>query len=324
MTKIQKNLRAVRRRARQFANTLFIDRTTPPNTLVLYSSGRSGSTWLSDLLHSLPRTRLVFEPFHPRHGAEDLAPYRYRYVEPGSSEPDLEQAYTDVLKGARTTRWVEQLNNPACFVYERRIVKLVRANLLFPWLATQYPEHKNVLLLRHPAAVVLSQVKNGWELSSGRIRDQEPLLQRPGIRALERFGWPASGFLGNLVFWAAENRVAMDHAMQSNTVVVFYEELCLSPVKVLDELGRFLGISLPQQTATKLNKVSWSSEAKVGSMSVVEKISRWTDQLSREQRAQVEQVLEASGMNEYYSLAPNPTGQKIETIRSHNRRISAH
>ena len=203
-------------------------------------------------------------------------------------------------------------------------MKLVRANLLFPWLATQYPEHKNVLLLRHPAAVVLSQVRNGWELSSERIRDQGALLQRPGIRALERFGWPASGFLSNLLFWAAENRVAMDHAMQSNTVVVFYEELCLSPDKVLDELGRFLGIGLPKEAAWKVNKSSWSSSAEIGSMSVADKISRWRQELSDEQRAQVEQVLDASGMNEYYSLESNPTGRGMETIRSHNRRTSAH
>ena len=145
MSTIRKNLRAVRKRARQFANTLFIDRTKPAQTVVLYSSGRSGSTWLSDLLHSLPRTRLIFEPFHPRHGVKDLVPYRYCYLEPSSPEPVLERAYAGLLKGAITTRWVEQLNDPACFVYDRRLVKLVRANLLFPWLANRYPDPKNVL-----------------------------------------------------------------------------------------------------------------------------------------------------------------------------------
>lgn len=321
MNAIQKNLRALRKTARQIANTIFVDRTKPSQTVVLYSSGRSGSTWLSDLLHSLPRTRLVFEPFHPRHGVQELASYRYRYLDPNSAEPVLEQAYAGVLTGVRTTRWVEQLNNPACFLYDRRIVKLVRANLLFPWLASRYPEHRNVLLLRHPAAVVVSQVKNGWELSSQRIRDQQALLERPGIRALDRFGWPASGFLGNLLFWAAENRVAMDHAMQSNTLVVFYEDLCLSPAEMLDELGRFLGVSLPEKTAGKVNKASWSSSAAVGSMSVSEKISRWRDDLGPDQQSLVEQVLEVSGMDDYYSLEPTPTGRGVGIVREHNRRI---
>ena len=323
MNTIHKNLRTVRKKARQFANALFVDRTAPAQTVVLYSSGRSGSTWLSDLLHSLPRTRLVFEPFHPRHGVKDLAPYRYRYLVPATAEPVLERAYAGVLKGTRTTRWVEQLNNPACFIYERRIVKLVRANLLFPWLASQYPQHKNVLLLRHPAAVVLSQVSNGWDLSSRRIRDQEALLQQPGIRAMDQFGWPDSGFQSNLLFWAAENRVAIDHALQSNTLVVFYEELCLAPGKVLDELGRFLGSALPDDAARKVNKASWSSSAEVGSMSVTEKISRWRDALNPEQRAQVEQVLDVSGMGEYYSLEPSPAGPGIDAVRQHNRRVSA-
>ena len=237
--------------------------------------------------------------------------------------PVLEETYDAVLKGKRTTPWSEHLNNPATMVYKRRLVKLVRANLLYPWLANRYPDQKHVLLLRHPAAVVLSQVRNGWNLSSARIREQADSLQSPAISALGSLGWPDSGFLSNLVFWAAENRIAIDHALASNTMVVFYEHICLSPAEVLDDLSRFLGISLPSAALGQLDKVSWSSSADIGSMSVSEKISRWQGDLSAEQMSQVSKVLELSGLDEFYSLGPEPVAAGAEIVRRHNLRISS-
>ncbi|MGI9202192.1 MAG: sulfotransferase, partial [Woeseiaceae bacterium] len=245
MSRIKRTFRRGQQKVREFVNAVFIDRSGPAQTTVLYSSGRSGSTWLSEILGSVPRTRLIFEPFHPRRGLKELAEYRYQYVDPELPMPVLGDAYDAVLNGKRTTPWTEQLNRPATMVYKRRLVKLVRANLLFPWLASRYPDQKHVLLLRHPAAVILSQLRNGWELSSARIWEQAELRQSSSIRALGSLDWPASGFLSNLVFWAAENRIAIDHALQSNTMVVFYEHVCLSPAEVLDDLSRFLGLSLP-------------------------------------------------------------------------------
>ena len=301
---------------------MFIDRSGPAQTTVLYSSGRSGSTWLFEILGSVPRTRLIFEPFHPKRGLAELAEYRYRYFKPGTHLPVLDETYAAILDGKRTTPWYEHLNHPASMVYQRRLVKLVRANLLFPWLASRYAGQKNVLLLRHPAAVVLSQVRNGWELSSARIWEQENLRQSPAIQALGSLAWPESGFLSNLVFWAAENRIAIDHALESNTMVVFYEHICLSPTEVLDELSLFLGISLPTAALGRLDKVSWSSSANIGSMSASEKISRWQGELSEEQKGQVERVLELSGLGEFYSLGAEPVAAGAEMLRRHNLRIS--
>lgn len=323
MSIIHRTFRRARQKARELGNAVFIDRSGSAQTTVLYSSGRSGSTWLSEILGSVPGTRIIFEPFHPRRGLAELAEYRYRHIEPGQTAPILEEAYGGILKGQRTTPWIEHLNRPTTMIYKRRLVKLVRANLLFPWLANRYPDQKHVLLLRHPAAVVLSQVRNGWNLSSARIRDQADLRQSPAISALGSFGWPTSGFLSNLVFWAAENRVAIDHALKSNTMIVFYEHICLSPAEVLDELSRFLGISLPTSALERLDKVSWSSSADIGSMSVSEKISRWKNDLSEEQASQVAQVLESCGLDQFYSLESKPVATGMEIVRKHNLRISS-
>ena len=323
MSRTKRTFRRGRQKVREFGNAVFIDRSGPAQTTVLYSSGRSGSTWLFEILGSVPRTRLVFEPFHPIRGLAELAEYRYRYVDPETPLPVFDKAYDAVLKGERTTPWIEQLNKPSTMFYNRRLVKLVRANLLFPRLANRYPDQKHVLLLRHPAAVVLSQVRNGWNLSSARIREQAELRESPAISALGDLGWPASGFLSNLVFWAAENRIAIDHALRSNAMIVFYEHICMSSTEVLDDLSRFLGISLPSAALNRLNKVSWSSSADIGSMSVSEKISRWQGDLSAEQMSQVSRVLELSGLDEFYSLESEPVAAGAEIVRRHNRLISS-
>ena len=68
----------VRRGHRWLARRAFLDRAGgPERTVLLAGSGRSGTTWLAELLTDA-RTRLLFEPLHPVRGPfPDLGVRRY-------------------------------------------------------------------------------------------------------------------------------------------------------------------------------------------------------------------------------------------------------
>jgi hypothetical protein len=295
------NGRPLRDQVLTVGRSLYRDLSDSPATTFLLSSGRSGSTWLGAMLHSLPATRMIFEPFHARRGIPSLADYRYSYLPPASSNTGVEADLRAMLARSTWNAWVEQFNPLNRLVYRRRLVKEVRINLLLPWLLEVFGDCRFVLLLRHPAAVVLSQVTGGWMLSPDR------LLQQPGLQDL---AWPQAlrdldisddPFEQNLVFWAIENRVALDAARQADIPILFYEELCMQPEMQISRLESYLGADIPAAALEGSSRASWSSSEDVSGYSLEQKIAAWQSRISPSQLTVMLRVLEAAGLDSVYN-----------------------
>jgi len=293
---------------------IFEDQSTDENTVLLLSSGRSGSTWLGDLLQTLPSTRVIFEPLHPKYGQENLRDFRYTYLSPGSERPDTLQALRGLLEGSRKSLWTEQFNSAVQFRYKRRLLKEVRANLLFPWLQSSLPGCRFIILVRHPAAVVASQLPD-WQLSSRRLLEQGSLNEVARLDRFSQFGWPESGFGSNMVFWAIENRVALEHALETGAHVVFYEDLCLQPRVELERIERFLSLKFTEKALNVLSRSSWSSHSDVGLLSPEEKISRWRSKVAPDQIDLMLRILGAAGLDGLYGTALLPNRYALNSLR---------
>jgi hypothetical protein len=294
------------RTAGAVGSLLFKDAAGDSETTVLLSSGRSGSTWLGDLICTLPKMRVIFEPFHPKHGIPNLITERYTYHNPSSPLPQLHQAFESLVTGRRRTLWTEQFNQSADLVYRRRILKLVRSNLLFPWLTKNFPDFRYIFLIRHPAAVVLSQLRGNWTLSAQRLLSQPDLLQAYDLNKFDLFGWPAAGFLSNMIFWAVENEIALRHAQKSGALIVYYENLCIEPQTEMKRIENYLGVTFPLALRDNFDRSSWSSRRDIGSLSANDKISKWTAQITSEELANVEAVLRQCTLSEVYGPDPSP------------------
>jgi hypothetical protein len=250
--------------------------------------------------------RVIFEPFHPRHGVAVLRDSRYTYLASDDRRPDLHDALRRLVHGHDRTDWTEQFNPPWRWIYRRRLLKAVRANLMAPWLYAHFPDCRHLLLVRHPAAVVASQLQGGWQLSSRRLRDQPALAGLLDMQRLDRFGWPASGFLSNLLFWAIENAVALRAARRSGALLLFYEELCLQPEREIQRIAEHLGVAFPARVSRRLDKSSWSSDRRVGTLPAEEKVSRWMRTTSDAQIELIGDVLAACGLAGLYGRDPLP------------------
>jgi hypothetical protein len=301
--------------ALRWCRRLGVDRSGEGDSIFLLSSGRSGSTWLGELLQTLPALRVIFEPFHQRHGVPALRDARYTYLEPDAERPELEAALRGLIDGRDRSNWTEQFNSPLRWIYRRRLMKEVRVNLMVPWLRSVFPTSRFVLLLRHPAAVVASQLKGGWQLSSRRLRDQPGLANTLDLQALGQFGWPESGFLSNLLFWAIENSVALGAARQSGMLVLFYEDLCLDPEREIGRLRDYLGLDFPDRVLDRLDRASWSSDSRVGRLDAEQKVSRWTQTTSTDELRLIEDVLDACGLGGLYGREPSPDRSVLEPDR---------
>ncbi len=76
----------------------------------LIGDGRSGTTWISNLVNYDHRYRDVFEPFHPRRasGMEFVRPHLY--LRPGDLDPPLRKAAGAVFSGRFTHPKTDAMN----------------------------------------------------------------------------------------------------------------------------------------------------------------------------------------------------------------------
>lgn len=292
--------KAISMKIRGLLNLLFSDRASHESTTFLISSGRSGSTWLTDILSSPPGSRILFEPFHPSRGIAELGRLRYTYLSPTQKNKSLTRLIENVIRGKIRRPWIEQLNTPGTFTYNRRLIKVVRATLLLPWLSNYFPECRFILLIRHPAAVIRSQLKGNWELSSKRLRSQMSLAETINLKLFDQFGWPTSGFASNLVFWAIENHVAYKHAKKHGCLIVRYEDLCLNTAGELSRMENYLGLEFPSDVLKNIDTPSWSSSNKIAGMSMQEKANGWRQKTSNTDIQLIREVLSATELDELY------------------------
>jgi|GEM_PF-3681348 len=285
---------------------LFRDTAKNAQTTVLLSSGRSGSTWISTTLQQIPTTRVIFEPFHAGKGTTELSGHRFTYLDAQTSNDRLADSFRRVVQADIRKPWIEQFNTGTTLTYDRRLIKLVRANLLFPWLHKWFPEFRYILLLRHPAAVILSQLNGGWNLSSARLNAQSVLRDSARLERFDDYGWPEEGFASNLLFWIIENEIALECAKTNQSLVLHYENLCMNPDDELRRIEHYLNTKLPKEAWQQLDDASWSSHTSIGTLSAEEKVTNWISQITDEQMTILADLLKRSPLGGLYGTDPMP------------------
>jgi len=133
----------------------------PSKTLTISGSPRSGTTWLGEVLASLPGACLLWEPLHLQR-QKDLAKrgFSWRTLPSGLEDPEPVYAtLRDILRGRRLNAGMVHPGTPLRTVAKRRfwVIKFVRANALLPWIGSQPEFRAPLLLVRHPCAYSAQQ-----------------------------------------------------------------------------------------------------------------------------------------------------------------------
>ena len=159
------------------------------NPLIIAGSGRSGTTWVLDVLAEANNLRPIFEPLNP-FGVKEALPFANRYIKEEVAEPELKSFLERTFSGKLNYLWPNTQVLPAILqpslsemiswdynytllsryktfvksyiAYIRKrslrpITKLIRANLMLDWISANF-DARIVLIVRHPAAVVASKI----------------------------------------------------------------------------------------------------------------------------------------------------------------------
>jgi hypothetical protein len=275
------------------------------SSVFLAGTGRSGTTWLSDVVNYRGGYRYVFEPFHP---GKVQACTRFRprqYLRPNDRRKEFLEPAQRVLTGRLRDPWTDRFHRG--FLPRRRLIKDVRANLLLGWISTNFPGMPIVLLLRHPCAVVASKLALGWKDNLFETMEQEDLVEdfllpmEPGIRAAR------DDFERHLFSWCIDNYVPLRQFGPEGIHLAFYENLLTHPKEELRRLFAFLGEDLDDRAYRNLERPSPLSRKYAPEGPSVD---GWRRQISGCRLERTVEILNLFGLDRVYGegTMPDPSG----------------
>lgn len=266
------------------------------SVFILTSSPRSGSTLLGQALATIPDSCVLFEPLHPQQVPEAAASgFSSRtYVNPEAEWPDGEAFLRRVFEGRVINSWTSrEMSLREAYKSKKLIIKFVRLNRLLPWISRTFEVPPPILLLRHPCAVIASQLRMGW--ADGQRPDNPPYLDKYPMfqSALSK---TESDVDHLAALWSLDQLPPLLQQPPLPWTIVTYEELVLRPEAALGRIFQRWDLTdVDMELATSKLKVA-SSTVNTGAISG---INGWKKQLTREQVSRILRTVSAFGLEFY-------------------------
>ena len=280
------------------------------NTIFLAGTGRSGTTWVSNIINYNNSYRYIFEPFHS-YFVDICKDFKYRqYLRPENNDEKYIEPARKILSGKIKNKWVDRFNKK--FLCKKRLIKDIRANLMLKWIKTQFPEIKVILLLRHPGAVANSRIKLNWEDHLDILLSQEELMEdflnpfKKDILAAKTI------FEKNIFLWCIENYVPLKQFSRNEILVTFYEKYAVSPEEEIDKLFKCLGKNYDQSIYRVLKKPSPEVRKESALISGGSIIDKWKENITKEQLERAIDILSLFELDSIYSTDSMPNVDNVK------------
>lgn len=281
--------------------------------------GRSGTTWVSELINFDHSYRYLFEPFHPFYvrQARPFAPYLYR--RPDDPAAALRAFYEAVFSGRFSAPRVDRYNRTLTF-YRRRLVKDVFANLLVGWVDQQFPSVPKVLVMRHPFAVAVAKQKLAqknyiWADRVSDLLDQRELVADHLAPFRSLIAGAKSYFEAQVLFWAVAHYVPLRQLHGGRVLIVFYEELYRTPDVVIRTLLEHVRRPVTDETVDRAVRralqPSKTTDTTSALTSAADPLSAWKKELSARQVTRGLEILRAFGLDAVYGDDPMPQSSAL-------------
>ncbi|MEO0517166.1 MAG: sulfotransferase domain-containing protein [Cyanobacteria bacterium P01_A01_bin.116] len=216
------------------------------NKILILGDGRSGTTWIQQVLNHDGRFIEFFEPFHKNKiHSENFYPV-------SDSLYSKESYILDIVNGLGVQKRVSE--KPKIPLYRGILIKDVSCFFWLEKLNNLCPSLKFIGVVRNPISVALSKMKYGhWckaeEFKGFPVNDE----QRSQI---DNDLWDIitksakSEFLWHILNWSHLNSILIGHAKQFGFPIVFYENLKADPEKHFETIFNYLNLNDFQSDCT--------------------------------------------------------------------------
>lgn len=284
-------------------------------------SGRSGTTWLAEVINYRNHYRYMFEPLTPPHVPAFRHLIRGQYLRPDNHDPVNRDPMAAALSGRLRHRWVDTYNRRP--VATRRLIKDVYANLLIKWIHVNFPGMPIVFILRHPCAVLTSRLSlapqdlhKRFEPDLERFLAQEELMD-DHLAPFENAIRDASTPLERQAFWwCIENYVPLRMCAPGDIHVVCYERLRTDATEEIPRLGAFVGRDFDPVVFTRMRRRSLTTGPHSALQVNGEPMTNWTQRWSPDDVLRVVRILSLFGLDAIYTDSPMPAVRGIAELQA--------
>jgi hypothetical protein len=225
-------------------------------TALLIGAGRSGTTWIAEIIDSQIPCRVLFEPFHPGKVEAYRRFHYFQYMAPGEENEDLrafcDRLFTGQLRGA----WMD--GHLAHLRPRMRLVKDIRPTLMLRWIHLRFPDVPILYTIRHPCAVVQSRLRLNWATDAdiAEFLRQPDLVDdhlRPYLPVIES---AVTDEEKHAVVWCISNLVPLRQFAEGGWTLLFYETMRQYPEVEVPRMFRALGVEYRKDVFTALRRPS--------------------------------------------------------------------
>lgn len=281
------------------------------NCVLLAGGGRSGTTWVMEVINAGRDHRVVFEPF-ASHRLRFLPGFsRQQYLRPDEDDPRVAAVMDRVVEGRYRSWWTDQHNRT--FVCRRRLIKAIRANLCLGYIRHRYPRMPMILLIRHPCAVASSMLRLGYGRYPLSVFLDQPALVEDHLAPLQDLIRSTDDeFDIRIVQWCIQHTVLLSQLAEGDVHLMFYEELCDDPHQRFEALFAHLGRSFDGAAREAVHRPSRLTGRHSAILRGSPSVDAWRKGVSRDQLKRAMALLAAFGLDDVYGEGPRPDRGSVE------------
>lgn len=286
--------------------------------ILIYGISRGGTTMLAESLVALFSARLIWEPLFPHKNAplsgvnpfsvKSYAKLKLGWTPHSPTDTDKElNTYFDRLFALKikNIRYFRFTNYSKFEKSEHTVFKFCFANFMYPYFQKRYG-FKSIVLVRHPFAIAASSLNFGvnfdWHKENYRNWSyaDTPKSGHFFKQYDDKYTLIVSPFTLLVFQVVSQYAYILEQLENTNTLVVFYEDLVLYPKNVLVDFEQFFECTFDENLFLGLlKKGSFSSEKGHTSKNAKAQLSKWKEKIDDEDINDALRIFKAFNFNIY-------------------------
>lgn len=276
----------------------------PSDAIIIASDPRSGSTWLSEIISSIPGSFIIDEPLHLNNVKEiKHLNFSWRQHIPREKQwPAAKSFFKKLFKGQILNPHIVK-NYKNAVKAKQPIIKTIRAKLLLPWLCNQFEfKYKPIVLVRHPFAMIASLKRHeAFDYPFERFTLPNSKYTDFLLTHLDFLKTLNSNQEQQLAWWCLSNKYLASFD-QEDWIVVTYEELVNNYKETVEHIFSTWKTPLPKSILKVASKASSSTTKR--KFQKEEQLNSWQDILSDNEIARYNEILNYFNVD-YFKLYQN-------------------